>query len=485
MISNRISNIFSNELTWKQARLAVFGLFLLGLWLTLFLSLQSGDIRNIAHPGLNYTFLQGFRAALPLIAAFVALAILVMKIYRQGPDPTLMIGPLGLMAVYGIVGVVASTLSPKGLDALYWSVSYLSVPLVLWAIVWRPNAMEWISRLILLNWLIVVLAVTALFAFGLIYLTLGSFLISPSHWLDCSSQQWFDKSNHFIRDTGVGRYAALTGIISLSRLWHPKWRSLWTLVFLFSMILLLYSGARTAMVGFGVAAPVIVLLSGGNRAALGLVAVGVVLIPVFWATGIHSDFFGNCIFRTDQSATATATSSSNTEPEIEITDSLNIPVVGIIPDQFFTFSGRTGVWKESLGMFPESPFLGYGFHADRFLLNTHAHNSFVHALLQTGAIGTIPFLLALLLAWLLLIRAGLKQFIFSQDQKSLFIQVSGTLTFLSVRSFSESTGAFFGVDLFLLGPILLFLQLVNSDVTGTDDPSQQIGEYASDKRTFS
>jgi len=49
-------------------------------------------------------------------------------------------------------------------------------------------------------------------------------------------------------------------------------------------------------------------------------------------------------------------------------------------------------------MFPESPFLSYGFHADRFLLNTHAHNSFVHALLQTGAIGTIPFLLALLLA---------------------------------------------------------------------------------------
>ena len=136
-------------------------------------------------------------------------------------------------------------------------------------------------------------------------------------------------------------------------------------------------------------------------------------------------------------------------------------------------------------MFPESPFLGYGFHADRFLLNTHAHNSFVHALLQTGAIGTIPFLLALLLAWLLLIRASLKQFIFSQDQKSLFIQVSGMLTFLSVRSFSESTGAFFGVDWLLLGPILLFLQLVNSDVTGTDDPSQQIGEYASDKRTFS
>ena len=553
MISNIISNIFSNNLIWKNTRPIVFGLFLLGLWLTLFLSLQSGDIRNLAHPGLNYTFLQGFRAALPLIAAFVAVVILVMKIYRQGPDPTLLMGPLGLMAAYGVVGVIASTHSPKGLDSLYWSVSYLSVPLVLWVIVWRPNAMEWISRLIILNWLIIVLAVAALFAIGLIYLTLGSFLISPSRWLDCSSQQWFDQTNHFIRDTGVGRYAALTGIIALSRMWHPKWRYLWALVFLFSMMLLLYSGARTAMVGFGVAAPVIVLLSGGKKTALASVVVGVALIPVFWATGIHSDFFGNCIFRTDQwtsaPVTAPATANpdggpgissvggpgissvggpgistnggpgissnggpgissnggpgissnggpgissnggtntgSNAEPETAIIESLEIPVIGIIPNQFFKFSGRTKVWKESLGMFSESPFLGYGFHADRFLLNTHAHNSFVQSLLQTGAIGTIPFLLGLLLAWFLLIRAGLKQFLFSQDQKSLFIQVSGMLAFLSVRSITESTGAFFGVDWFLLGPILLFLQVVNSDVTGTNSTSQQIGEHNSDKRIFS
>ena len=94
-------------------------------------------------------------------------------------------------------------------------------------------------------------------------------------------------------------------------------------------------------------------------------------------------------------------------------------------------------------MFPESPFLSYGFHADRFLLNTHAHNSFVHALLQTGAIGTIPFLLALLLAWFLLIRAGLKQFIFSQDQKSLFVQVSGMLTFLICEVFFRIGRSFF------------------------------------------
>ena len=136
-------------------------------------------------------------------------------------------------------------------------------------------------------------------------------------------------------------------------------------------------------------------------------------------------------------------------------------------------------------MFPESPLLGYGFQADRYLLNTHAHNSFVHALLQTGAIGTIPFLLGLLLAWFLLIKTGLKQFLLSRDQKSLFIQVSGMLVFLSVRSITESTGAFFGVDWLLLGPILLFLQVVNSDVIKTNATSQRIGEHNSDKRHLS
>ena len=477
------------NITLQNARSIVAVLFPLSLWLILYLSLQSGDIRDIGHPSSKYNLLQGLRATLPLVAAFLAVIIIVIKMSRQPPGSALLLGPLGLAAVYGLVGVIASTLSPSGFVSIYWSVSYLSVPLVLWAIVWRPNAFDWVGRVISLNWFILIFASAAAFAFGLIYLNLGGFLLEPSRWLDCSSQLWYTKTSHFIRDTGVGRYAALTGIIALSRLWHPRWRSLWGLIFLASMILLLFSGARTAMVGFGVAAPVIVLLSGGRRAALGILVVGVALTPVFWATGIHNDFIDNCIFRrasvvvpSSQAptelnpasaaapselnpASAAAPSEPNpADPDPTEPDGVDIPLIGVVPEKFFNFSGRTKVWRQGLDLFTESPLLGYGFHADRLLLGTHAHNSLIHSLLQTGLAGTIPFVAGLLLAWALLIRAGLNLVQFSQDHKLQFIQVAGVLAFLSIRSIYESTGAFFGVDWLLLGPILLYLQVVNSNL---------------------
>mgnify|MGYP003728555711 CR=1 FL=1 len=37
------------------------------------------------------------------------------------------------------------------------------------------------------------------------------------------------------------------------------------------------------------------------------------------------------------------------------------------PD-FFKFSGRTAVWVEGLNLFKKSPWIGFGFHADRLLV---------------------------------------------------------------------------------------------------------------------
>ena len=498
------------NLSLQNARSIVAVLSLMGLWFLLYLSLQSGDIRDITNPGSKYGLLQAFRATLPLIAASVAVVILATKLLGQRPGSSLFLGPLGLLAVYGLVGVIASTQSPSGFVSLYWSVSFLSVPLVLWAIVWRSNNIDWIGRVVTLNWLVLIFASASLFAFGLIYLNLGSFISSPGNWLDCSPQAWLEKTSHFIRSTGVGRYAALAGIISLSRLWHPRWRSLWGLIFVASMILLLYSGARTAMVGFGVAVPVIVLLSGGKRAALGILIVGVVLTPVFWTTGIHSEFFDNCIFRRASSSgpslpavpepsvpsladsvvqiTPVPDEPNSAGPVVQITpvpdepspydlisngsDHIDIPLVGAIPRNFFNFSGRTIVWRNGIAIFKGSPILGRGFHADRLLLRTHAHNSLVHSLIQTGLAGTIPFVAGVLFAWALLIRTSLNLARLSQEHKLQFIQVAGVLAFLSLRSVTESTGAFFGVDWLLLGPILLFLQVVNSRLGRNEATSQ-------------
>ena len=264
------------------------------------------------------------------------------------------------------------------------------------------------------------------------------------------------------------------------------------------------------MVGFAVAAPMIVLLSGGKRTALAILILGVALAPVFWSTGFHREFIDQCLFRNlsipasierqdpalsdpanPQSLSSSSQSSqslgspsqssqslgsselSPTDTKLEYSGGVDIPVLGRIPSGFFSFSGRRQVWRQGLDLFTESPLLGYGFHADRLLLGTHAHNSLVHSLLQTGVVGTIPFAAGMFLAWALLIRGGINLSRFSQDHRPLFIQVAGMLAFLSIRSITESTGAFFGVDWLLLGPILLYLQVLNSGLARTEVTSQR------------
>jgi O-antigen ligase len=133
----------------------------------------------------------------------------------------------------------------------------------------------------------------------------------------------------------------------------------------------------------------------------------------------------------------------------------------IDPRKFFSLSGRKSVWAEGVKLFKESPVLGYGFHADRLLLGTHMHNALLHALIQTGVIGSVPFMAALIWAWVLQIKALRNRPQLPAVHRHLVIQVAGVLAFLSLRAVTESTGAFFGVDWLLLAPLLLYLQVVN------------------------
>ena len=108
----------------------------LGLWALLWLGLQAGPIEEIVRSGGPETFIHRLRSVLPLWAAYMAVVIFVVKFYRQRSNGISLFGPLGFVTAYGVVGIAASLLSPDGSVALYWAAAYLSVPLVLWGIVW-------------------------------------------------------------------------------------------------------------------------------------------------------------------------------------------------------------------------------------------------------------------------------------------------------------------------------------------------------------
>ncbi len=119
----------------------------------------------------------------------------------------------------------------------------------------------------------------------------------------------------------------------------------------------------------------------------------------------------------------------------------------------------------------DSPFVGFGFQADRILLGTHMHNAFMQSLIQTGVLGAIPFMAAVLLGWFLLVKLGFNLSRFPTLHRHLIIQCAALLGFFTIRGFPESTGAFFGIDWLVLAPLLMYLQVVGStDFQSTAKP---------------
>jgi len=277
---------------------AVVLLLPLGLWALLWLGLQPGNIQDVLEPGSPTQFLHGLRAAFPFEAAWLAVLVMLSKFSQRRTGNLFISSPLALAAVYGLVGVGAALLSPQGTVALYWAALYLTVPLILWATIWGPDSLGQVSRIVNFNWLIIGLAFAALFILGLLHLGLGESILKPSSLLQCERiGSGFTVTSGFVRSTGVGRYAAITGIIAISLLWRGNLQVVWGLILLASLALLLTTGARASMVGFAIAAPVVVLLLGGRKAILGGAIALAVFVPLVWTTGIHETFLQKCILK--------------------------------------------------------------------------------------------------------------------------------------------------------------------------------------------
>ena len=598
------------EPRWPALASAITLLFPLALWMLLWSGLQSGSIEDITHSDNPRLILNRLRSIFPLLAGYAALIIILVKVAQRTTPGFSIVGPLGLSIVYGLVGLAAATLSPQGTRALYWAGVYVSVPLVLWAVTWGGDSLGRAARLLNFNWFILVVIAVILFVIALLYIDLGAEILKPSAWPECNLYgTWFKKSSEYLRATGVGRFAAIAGIIAIARILQGNWRLLWIPILVGAMMLLVSSGARTAFMGFGVAAILIIFLYGGRRSALALAGLVVVGLILTWPTGVLHTFSQSCVLsrgvipspisgdavftppppsnnsttqapmptrlatpalstleapESTPSTTPVLTTSEapasiplatpaqatleapvptqtktiaqtlakpqqtseplepNEEPTPSAADSpepsiiptgspstATTPITGHKPESsgqpqstpvetsnssnpdamqpgaasgtnalapvnppilvnppqkpipLYTLTGRTRVWVEGLKLFKDSPVLGKGFHADRFVLGEHIHNTFIHSLVQTGILGAVPLLIALVYIWFLFVAVMRKIAYLPESHKHLIILAGGMLGFLSVRSIPESTGAFFGVDWLILAPLLIYLQVAN------------------------
>jgi len=384
------------------------------LWLLVWGGIFSGiyNIQTSIFLTNPLAFIQGSRALLPILAAYIS----IIWIFASKSRFPFFKTPIGLLFYYCLTGIVTSLfLSPDTLTSVYWASVYLSPLLVVWIALENTDSLSILRRLICTNY--------ALFIVVTVCLLPQAFKIVKGK---LPFDQFYDLPFNFgqIRSNGVGRFALVVIIISFVRLitQMKKQRFLWLIPIFPSLLLLAQAQSRTALLGLAVSSFLYVYLKGINWRFL---FVGPISAYVIWLSGFKWRLNGDI-------------------------------------EKLMYLTGREFTWQKGIEQIKHSPFLGWGFHADRILLQSeHMHNSYLHAMIHAGLIGTIFFIGAIFGTWLLIYRTNLLKRVRSiqgVDQTILMDSIL-ILGFLTARSFFESTAAFYGVDLLLLVPSMTYIYL--------------------------
>jgi hypothetical protein len=382
------------------------------LWLMVWGGMFTGLYNLTPLPSVHdpLALFQGARAVLPVMAAYVCLlwALATRARFR------FRLTTLGFLTYYGALGLFASVFfSPDKVTALYWGSVYLAPLLVTWFIVERPEPLAILRAVLKVNAATIVLLMLALlpeayrFGFG----RAARFEVYPLPF-----------GLGEVRANGVGRYALLVLIIAFVSVVTAsgKKRLLWLPLTVPALFLLMQTQSRSSLLGLAVVTTLFVLIKGIN---LRFLLVGPVAAYAIWVSGFtwraRGDI-GSLVFLT----------------------------------------GRDSTWHKGLTQIGNSPFFGWGFHADRLLLDSeHMHNSYLHAGIQAGLTGALLFAAAVAVLWAFLFKSGVVRRIRSIEgpDQALLMQSVLILGFLTARSFFESTAAFYGVDQLLLVPAVAYI----------------------------
>jgi hypothetical protein len=382
------------------------------LWALVWGGMFTGPYNFIPWPSMQnpLAVFQAARALLPVMAAYICLlwALASRARFRFGWTT------LGLFVYYGALGLVASILySPDTVTALYWGSVYLSPLLFAWFVIERPEplpilrAIERVNIAVILGLMLALLPVAYRFGFG----RSTRFEIY---------QMPFGLGE--VRANGVGRYAVIVliaaGVSLVSS--ASKKRFLWLPVVVPALFILMQAQSRSSLLGLAVASVLFVVIRGLN---LRFLVAGPAVAFVIYVSGV------------------------------------TWRARGALSSLVF-LTGRDATWQKGLERIGESPLFGWGFHADRLLLNDeHMHNSYLHAGMQAGVPGALLFGAGIIVLWLFLWRSGILRRIrtAAPPDQGLLMQAVLILGFLSARSLFESTAAFYGVDLLLFVPAAAYL----------------------------
>jgi len=359
-------------------------------------------------------FAMALRPLLPILAAVGCLVIL-FKSGRIALSFTQ--GPVLAISAYGLIGMFFFFLSPEPFVSLYWGGLFLSTVFVVWTLVNQEGSEQQARVLMAINVILVSVIVLFYFTGPLWPILMGA----PNPRL-YRLPFGFGLQNA----NGVGRLAGVLALVALSRVRHrePYLKVPWLALLAVSLVSLALSESRTAILGF-VAGSLLIVLANRKYSWL------VLGIP-----GIFYYLYNAWFVWRFKGSYETA----------------------------FVLTGREATWRRVLTISLKSPLTGHGFHADRLIFEgEHVHMSYLHSLIQSGILGALFFAAAIFGLWWILVRNRVLQRLASIEGEPNFLMTESVaiVGFMTVRSFFESTAAFYGVDLLLLMPAMAYIQVWN------------------------
>jgi O-antigen ligase len=380
------------------------------LWLMIWGGLFTG-LYNVTESMFSdpLAFFQGARALLPLLALYICFVWMLLS----GVKVPSFSNPVGFFFYYCVIGLAVSFFSPEKITALYWGGIYLAPVMVLWLVLSGEDILDRLRKVIYVNYFLVVLFF--IFLFPEIYsYGFGGKIRFVFYELPFGLG--------IMRGNGVARFALVLMIISGVRFLSQRrvWRYIWIAPIILSGFTLMQTQSRTALLGLAVVGLLLVYILGLRWQLLFLAPAAAFIL---WRAGFQERAHGRF-------------------------------------EELVDLTGRELTWQQALAEIKESPFLGWGFHADRILLDSqHLHNSYLHAAMHGGIIGLAFFLAAVFSIWYVILKNNVLKRIQDADvvNKPFLIESVLIVAFLTTRSFFESTAAFFGVDLLLFIPAAAYV----------------------------
>jgi hypothetical protein len=418
----------TQQIADSKPRLSANALLGMGLWVLLWLGYNTDpvDLLDPQFPASTMELIHGIRAYFPMVAGWFAFLVIFMRTSRLS---FWILGPLGLMLFYAITGLISSSiLSLAPMYALFSGADYLAIILVLLAIVSVDDPLPDVRKILKLTWYVgTILTLSLLGAVPF----LGSERISATEGSPMGIRAYNGTGSILgmasTRNTGFARYAAISALVALPGLMRSGRllvRIMWGILLAASLYALVLANGRTEIIAFALSMGIIFWAEKVKRFTYFLVA-----IPVVAFLGMQGFFPGFFLY-------ITRTGHVDT-----------------------TMTGRTATWDDGLHALWQSPWVGFGFNADRYLLNAHMHNAFLHVLIQSGLVGGGAILLGIGIVWFYLI----KYFFLEQppDKSLIPPEIPAVFLFVTISSITESTFAYYSAAWLLSAPIVAYVMALH------------------------